>query len=133
MSTSGRIGVSTVSASPLAVGRNRIRGSSRGARPRTNSSSAGLSGSIVKPPPAEALDAPRRPVERRHRLGKPAQRVRAEPADHGALAPRACEDPVDAVGLPRPEQADDTPAADVDQVLRDEMARKVPLDRVPGL
>ena len=75
---------------------------------------------------AEALDGLGRAVERRHRLGEPAQRAGAEAAQHDAALPRLAQDHVDAVRLPGAEQADHAAAADVDEVARQQVLANVP-------
>ncbi len=82
-----------------------------------------------EPEPAHGL---RRPVERRDGLLEPAQRARAEPAEHGPAPPRLLEEAVDAVGEPRPEQGHDAAPADVDQVLREQVGPQVALHGAAG-
>ena len=74
---------------------------------------------------AEALDAARRAVEPGHRLLEPAQRARREAAEDDAGLPRLAQDLVDPVRPPDPEQADHAAAADVDQVLGEEVLAEV--------
>ena len=74
---------------------------------------------------AEPLDPPRRAVEAGHRLREPAERAGREPAEDDARFPGFAQDHVDAVRAPDPEQADHAAAADVDQVLGEEVAAQV--------
>ena len=82
------------------------------------------------PEPAHDL---RRPVERGDGLGEPAQRAGRQAAEDHAAAPGALEHRVDAVRAPRAQQAQDAAAADVDQVLREQVPFDVALDRARPL
>ena len=73
----------------------------------------------------EPLDPLRRAVEPGHRLREPAERAGREPAEDDPRFPRFAQDDVDAVRPPDPEQADHAAAADVDQVLGEEVAAEV--------
>jgi hypothetical protein len=60
-------------------------------------------------------------VERRDRLGEPAQRARAQPAEDDAAPPRGGQHLVEAVRAPGAQEADDAAAADVDEVLGEQV------------
>ena len=74
---------------------------------------------------AHPVEPPRVAVEAGHRLGEPAQRPGGEAAEDHPGLPALAEDLVDPVGPPDPEQADDAAAADVDQVLGEQVAAQV--------
>ena len=74
---------------------------------------------------AEPLDPLRRAVEPGHRFREPAQRAGREPAEDDPGFPGFAQDRVDAMRAPDAEQADHAAAADVDQVLREEVAANV--------
>src|SRR5262245_27073073 len=74
---------------------------------------------------AEAAQPRRLAVEAADRLGKPAERAGRETAEDHAGFPGLAQDRVDPVRPPDPEQADDTAATDVDQVLGEEVAAQV--------
>ena len=73
----------------------------------------------------QALDPARLAVEAGYRLGEPAQRPCREPAEDDAGIPGLAQDLVDPMRPPDPEQADHAAAADVDQVLGEEVATQV--------
>ena len=75
---------------------------------------------------AEPLEPLRRAVEAGHRLGEPAERAGREAAEDDPRFPGFAQDRVDPVRPPDPEQADDAAAADVDQVLGEQVARAGP-------
>ena len=75
---------------------------------------------------AEPLEPLRRAVEAGHRLGEPAERAGREAAEDDARFPGFAQDLVDPVRPPDPEQADHAAAADVDQVLGEQVARAGP-------
>ena len=74
---------------------------------------------------AEPLDPLRRAVEAADRLGEPAERAGREAAEDDARLPGLAQDRVDPVRAPDAEQADDAAAADVDQVLGEQVAAQV--------
>src|SRR6476619_3383358 len=74
---------------------------------------------------AESLNRSWLTVEAGHRVGEPAERAGREPAEDDAPLPRFAQDRVDAVRPPNAEQADDAAAADVDQVLFEQMRTQV--------
>ena len=74
---------------------------------------------------AEPLDPPRGAVEAGHRLGEPAERAGREAAEDDPGFPGFAQDLVDPVRAPDPEQADHAAAADVDQVLGEQVAAQV--------
>ncbi len=82
---------------------------------------------------AEATNAARRAVEGAQRLVEPAQRAGRRAAQHDALAPGAAQHVVEAVCAPSAEHADDVTAADVDQILREQVAGEVVLDAAGAL
>ena len=73
----------------------------------------------------QAADPAHLAVEGGHALGVPAERAGAEAAEDHAAAPRLGEDRVEAVGAPGAEHADDAAAADVDQVLGEQVLAQV--------
>ena len=73
----------------------------------------------------EAAQPFRLPVEAAHRLGEPAERAGREAAEDHPRFPGLAQDRVDPVRAPDAEQADDAAAADVDQVLGEEVAAQV--------
>jgi hypothetical protein len=73
----------------------------------------------------EPLDRLRCAVEGRHRLREPAQRAGAQPAEHHTAPPRLGQRHVDAVRAPGAEQADDRSAADVHEVLLEQVLARV--------
>ena len=73
----------------------------------------------------QALEPLRGAVEAGHRLGEPAERAGREPAEDDPGLPGFAQDLVDPVGAPDPEQADHAAAADVDQVLGEQVAAQV--------
>src|SRR5205807_495954 len=77
---------------------------------------------------AEALDRARRAVEAAEAFLEPAQRTGGRPAQNHAPAPGAAQDEIEAVGGPRAEHADDVAAANVDQILGEQVAGEVVLD-----
>ena len=74
---------------------------------------------------AQALHPARRAVEAGHRLGEPAERPGGEAAEDDAPLPGLAQDRVDPVRPPDAEQADDAAAADVDQVLGEQVRAQV--------
>ena len=74
---------------------------------------------------AEALEPFRCAVEAGHRLGEPAERAGGEAAEDDPRLPGLAQDLVDPVRPPDPEQADDAAAADVDQVLGEQVRAQV--------
>jgi hypothetical protein len=82
---------------------------------------------------AEAVDAARRAVEGAERLVEPAQRPGGGTAQNDPLAPGLVQDIVEAVRAPRAEHADDVAAADVDQILRQQVAGEIVLDAAGAL
>ena len=70
-------------------------------------------------------DRPRRAVVARHRLGEPAERAGAEPAQHDAGLPRLAQRDVEPVGAQHAHQADHAAAADVDEVLLEQVRAHV--------
>ena len=74
---------------------------------------------------AEPLDPARGAVEAGHRLGEPAERAGREPAEDDAGLPGFAQDLVDPVRPPDAEQADHAAAADVDQVLGEQVLAQV--------
>ncbi len=77
---------------------------------------------------AEPLDPRRAPVERGDRLLEPAQRARAQAAQDGPALPGVAQDLVEAMRAPHAEQRHDAAAADVDEVLREQVAGDVAVD-----
>ena len=73
----------------------------------------------------EALDPLRRAVEAGDRFLEPAERAGGEAAEDDAGFPCFAQDLVDAVGPPDAEQADHAAAADVDQVLGQQVGTQV--------
>ncbi len=73
----------------------------------------------------QALDPARLAVEVAHSLGKPAQRPGRESAEDDPSLPCLMQDAVDPVRPPDPEQADYAAAADVDQILGEEVAAQI--------
>ena len=74
---------------------------------------------------AEALEPRGRAVKAGHRLREPAERARREAAEDDPRLPAFAQDLVDPVRFPDAEQADHAAAADVDQVLREQVAADV--------
>ena len=70
-------------------------------------------------------DRPGVAVVARHRLGEPAQRAGAEPAEHDARLPRLAQGDVEPVRAQHAHQADHAAAADVDQVLVEQVRADV--------
>src|SRR6201989_1024510 len=100
------------SGSPLAVGRKHTRGIGRRASPRMNSSSTGLSGSIVKPPP---------PIAKMVRITSRGGHDVALDAQAHRLDRGLARDPVDrldAVGARARTRADDAVELGADEVQR---------------
>jgi hypothetical protein len=81
----------------------------------------------------ETPHAARRAVERAQGLVEPAERAGGGPAQHDALAPRLVQYLVEPIRAPGAEHADDVAAADVDQVLRQEMGREIVLNPARAL
>ena len=116
------------------AGRRRPRPRSRRASPRAGSRGRRGGGSelrlvvdaVAERQQAQALDPPRRAVEAGHRLGEPAERAGREAAEDDPRFPGLAQDLVDPVRPPDAEQADHAAAADVDQVLGEEVARAGP-------
>jgi hypothetical protein len=77
---------------------------------------------------AETQYAPRGAVEGAKRLGEPAQRSGGRPAHDHALAPGFTQDLVEFMRAPGAEHTHDVAAADVDQVLGEQVGRQVILD-----
>jgi hypothetical protein len=72
-----------------------------------------------------ALDRARRAVVAGHRLLEPAQRAGAQAAQHDAGLPRLAQRDVEAVRAQHAHQADDAAAADVDQILVEQVRAHV--------
>ena len=72
-----------------------------------------------------SLDSLRGAVEAADRFGEPAERAGGEAAEDDAGFPGFAQDLVDAVRPPNPEQADHAAAADVDQVLGEQVVAQV--------
>src|SRR3954454_21171219 len=70
---------------------------------------------------AQAFHDLRVAVEGTERVCEPAQRSGTDTAHHGALLPGKPDGALAPVGPPRTEQADDAPAANVDEVAREDV------------
>ena len=74
---------------------------------------------------AQPGDPLRRAVEGRHRLAEPAQRSRAQAAQHDAAPPALAQHLVEPVRAPDAHQRHDAAAADVDEVLVEQVLGEV--------
>src|SRR5262245_51240574 len=102
-----------------------MRGSRGSASPSTNSSSVGLSGSIVKPPPPMARIVGVRPARRARSGGKDVGgRLRAQVVDLERDLDDLLADLLDPVGLRVGARADRAVKAVADEVQRGAVARR---------
>jgi hypothetical protein len=64
-------------------------------------------------------------VKSRRRLGEPAERAGTQSAENDAGPPRLAQGPVDAMRPPDAEHADHAAAADIDQVLLQQVLGRI--------